>query len=646
MSSKKIIHGVTLLREKDVYFFREGNHTKLYDVFGSHVIEAEGHCGTLFSVWAPNAESVSVVGGFNDWNPASHPLAVRWDSSGIWEGFVPGVGNGELYKYHIVSKINGQVLDKGDPFAFWWETPPRSASCVWDLSGFEWSDDEWLKIRAEKNATKSPQSIYEVHIGSWRRVPDEGNRALSYHELAAMLTDYVVDMGFTHVEFLPVMEHPFYGSWGYQTLGYFAPSSRFGTPHEFMELVDSLHRAGIGVILDWVPSHFPTDAHGLSNFDGTCLYEHADPRKGFHPDWKSGIFNYGRTEIRSFLLSSARFWLDRYHADGLRVDAVASMLYLDYSRNDGEWLPNQYGGKENIEAVDFLRKMNEVLYADFKGIQTTAEESTAWPMVSRPAYLGGLGFGYKWNMGWMHDSLHYFGIDPVYRKYHQNELTFGMWYAYSENFTLPLSHDEVVHGKGSLYGRMPGDAWQKAANLRLLLGWQFGHPGKKLLFMGGEFGQESEWNHDESISWHELDTPSHSGIHHWIKDLAIYYKTHSELWEGDFEQWGFEWIDCGDTDASILSFVRRNRNGNTILCVGNFTPVPRIGYKIGVPSGGYWKEILNSDSERYGGGNWGNFGGIEAINWHIHGHYHALELTLPALAFLILEHSNADIDEQ
>ncbi|MDR1471199.1 MAG: 1,4-alpha-glucan branching protein GlgB [Synergistaceae bacterium] len=642
MSSKKIIHGVTLLREKDVYFFREGNNTKLYEALGSHVIEAEGERGTHFAVWAPNAESVSVIGGFNGWNPVSHPLSVRWDSSGIWEGFVPGVGSGELYKYRIVSKNGGQALEKGDPYAFWWETPPRSASCVWDLSGFGWSDDDWMKGRAAKNGTKAPQSIYEVHIGSWRRVPEEGNRALSYHELATALVDYVVEMGFTHVEFLPVMEHPFYGSWGYQTLGYFAPSSRFGTPHEFMELVNALHRAGIGVILDWVPSHFPTDAYGLASFDGTCLYEHADPRRGFHPDWKSGIFNYGRAETRSFLLSSARFWLGVYHADGLRVDAVASMLYLDYSRGDGEWLPNRYGGKENIEAIDFLRKMNETLYADFGGIQTTAEESTSWPMVSRPAYVGGLGFGYKWNMGWMHDTLHYFGTDPVYRKYHQNELTFSMWYAYSENFTLPLSHDESVHGKGSLYGKMPGDPWQKAANLRLLLGWQFGHPGKKLLFMGGEFGQEGEWNHDESLSWHELGYASHAGIHLWAKDLIRYYRERPELWEGDCEGWGFEWIDCGDTDSSVLSFVRRDSRGKSILCVGNFTPVPRSGYKIGVPEGGYWKEALNSDGARYGGGNWGNFGGLEAINFRIHGREHALRLTLPALSFLMLEHSERD----
>jgi 1,4-alpha-glucan branching enzyme len=631
-----VVHGVTLMKEKDIYFFREGNHTKLYEVLGSHVIEHDGEPGTLFAVWAPNAEHVSVIGDFNWWSDGAHPLAPRWDSSGIWEGFIPGVGQGDLYKYSITTK-NGEVLEKGDPFAFWWETPPRSASCVWNLDGFGWSDGEWMGSRADKSEMKAPQSVYEVHLGSWRHVPEEHNRSLSYHELASELTDYVTEMGFTHVEFMPVMEHPFYGSWGYQTLGYFAPSSRFGTPHEFMELVDALHSAGIGVILDWVPSHFPSDGYGLSNFDGTCLYEHADPRKGYHPDWKSSIFNYGRDEVRSFLLSSARFWMDLYHADGLRVDAVASMLYLDYSRKEGEWIPNRYGGKENIEAIDFLRKMNEILYTDFNGIQTTAEESTSWPMVSRPAYVGGLGFGYKWNMGWMHDTLGYFSLDPIYRKYHQNELTFGMWYAYSENFALPLSHDEVVHGKGSLYGKMPGDAWQKAANLRLLLGWQTGHPGKKLLFMGGEFGQEWEWNHDASLSWHETGNRFHAGIQAWYKDLLHFYKSCPALWEGDYDNWGFEWIDCGDADASVLSFLRRDRRGRTVLCVANLTPVPREGYKVGVPDGAFWKEVLNSDSERYGGSNCGNFGGLEAVPCKIHRREWALDLTLPPLSFTVFE---------
>lgn len=632
-----VMHDISLMGEMDLYLFREGNHTELYNVLGSHVMEVDGIGGTLFSVWAPNAKSVSVIGDFNGWNAASHPLGVRWDGSGIWEGFVPGVGHGNLYKYSIVSHAGDRVQEKGDPFAFWWETPPRSASCVWNLDGFGWADEDWLASRAERNAIRAPQSIYEVHLGSWRHVAEEGGRSLSYHELATKLVAYMLDMGFTHVEFLPVMEHPFYGSWGYQTLGYFAPTSRFGTPHEFMELVDSLHKAGIGVILDWVPSHFPADGYGLANFDGTHLYEHADPRKGYHPDWKSCIFNYGRSEVRSFLLSSAHFWLDRYHADGLRVDAVASMLYLDYSRKEGEWIPNQYGGKENIEAIDFLRKMNEALYADFDGIQTTAEESTSWPMVSRPAYVGGLGFGFKWNMGWMHDTLHYFGMDPIYRKYHQNELTFGMWYAYSENFLLPLSHDEVVHGKGSLYGKMPGDPWQKAANLRLLLGWQVGHPSKNLLFMGGEFGQEHEWNHDNSLSWNELDDPAHYGIRLWVKDLNRCYRGSRAFWEGDYERWGFEWIDCGDADASVLSFIRRDSGGGMLLCVANLTPIPRQGYRVGVPGDGYWREILNSDAERYGGGNWGNMGGLTAEEVSQHGRKWSLNLTLPALSFVVLE---------
>jgi 1,4-alpha-glucan branching enzyme len=629
------------MREKDIYFFREGNHTKLSDILGSHIITVDGESGVLFSVWAPNARSVSVIGDFNGWDTGAHPLAVRWDSSGVWEGFVPGIGHGELYKYNIVSHAGGREMQKGDPYAFWWETPPRSASSVWDLSGFEWSDDDWMKNRSGRNSINGPQSVYEVHLGSWRHVPEDNNRSLSYHELADKLVNYVLDMGFTHVEFLPVMEHPFYGSWGYQTLGYFAPSSRFGTPHEFMELVDALHRAGIAVILDWVPSHFPNDGYGLANFDGTCLFEHADPKKGYHPDWKSGIFNYGRDEVRSFLLSSARFWLDVYHADGLRVDAVASMLYLDYSRNSGEWIPNKYGGKENIEAIDFLRKMNELLYTDFKGIQTTAEESTAWPMVSRPVYVGGLGFGFKWNMGWMHDTLHYFEMNPVFRKYHQNELSFGMWYAYSENFILPISHDEVVHGKGSLYGKMPGDKWQKSANIRLLLGWQCGHPGKKLLFMGSEFGQEGEWNHDDSLSWHELDDPYHSGIQAWVRDLNHFYKDAAAFWAGDFDRWGFEWVDCGDADSSILSFLRRDNEGGVYLCVGNFTPVPRLSYRIGAPFEGFWREVLNSDGIEYGGSNCGNMGGKHTEDISIHGRPYSLDLTLPPLSFSVFQYSRA-----
>jgi 1,4-alpha-glucan branching enzyme len=642
LSAGNVVHGVSLMKEKDIYFFREGNHTKLYEILGSHIMTVDGERGTLFSVWAPNARSVSVIGDFNGWNDGAHPLAVRWDESGVWEGFVPGVGHGDLYKYSIVSHVDGRKMEKGDPFAFWWETPPRSASCVWDLEGFEWDDGEWMAGRRERSAINAPQSVYEVHLGSWRHVPEDGNRSLSYHELADKLVEYVRETGFTHVEFLPVMEHPFYGSWGYQTLGYFAPSSRFGTPQEFMELVDSFHKAGIGVILDWVPSHFPNDGYGLANFDGTCLFEHADPKKGYHPDWKSGIFNYGRNEVRSFLLSSARFWIDRYHSDGLRVDAVASMLYLDYSRKNGEWIPNQYGGKENIEAIEFLRKMNEILYRDFDGIQTTAEESTAWPMVSRPVYVGGLGFGFKWNMGWMHDTLHYMEMSPIFRKYHQNELSFGMWYAYSENFVLPLSHDEVVHGKGSLYGKMPGDRWQKAANLRALIGWQFGHPGKKLLFMGGEFGQVSEWNHDTSLNWHELEDPFHRGILAWVRALNKFYRYTPAFWKGDFERWGFEWIDCSDADSSVFSFLRRDDEGNAFVCVGNFTPVPRLNYKIGVPTGGLWREVLNSDASEFGGSNCGNMGGRTADEIEMHGRPYSLDLTLPPLSFSVFGHEKTN----
>lgn len=632
-----IIHGPSLFTEQDIYLFKEGNHFRLYEKLGSHPMTAEGGEGTYFAVWAPNAERVSVIGDFNGWNQDAHTLALRSDGSGIWEGFILGVGKGRLYKYHIVSKYNNYTVDKGDPFSFFWEISPKTASVVWDLA-YKWGDGEWLKDRPSKNALDSPMSIYEVHLGSWRRVQEENNRSLSYPEMADQLVAYVRDMGFTHVEFLPVMEHPFFGSWGYQAAGYFAPTSRFGTPQEFMYLMDCLHRNGIGVILDWVPSHFPTDEHGLAFFDGTHLYEHADLRKGFHPDWKSFIFNYGRNEIRNFLISNAIFWLDRYHADGLRVDAVASMLYLDYSRRAGEWVPNESGGRENTEAISFLRRFNEMVYTSIADVQTIAEESTSWPQVTRPPYEGGLGFGMKWNMGWMHDTLDFFSKDPIYRKHHQDRLTFGIWYAFSENFVLPLSHDEVVYGKGSLIGKMPGDDPQKFANLRLLLGYMYTHPGKKLLFMGGEFGQRQEWIHDHALEWQLLNHAPHQGVKRWVEDLNRFYRSQPALYEQDFLSEGFEWIHCQDAEKSIISFVRRGRSKKDILLVVcNFTPVPRTNYRVGLPFGGFWKEALNSDAKEYGGSGYGNLGGSEASPVPSHGKYHSLSLNLPPLGILIFK---------
>ena len=628
-----------VLTEQDIYLFREGTHFRAYEKLGAHPVEGAtaggtGTAGTHFSVWAPNAQRVSVVGDFNGWRPDAHPLVPRPDGSGIWSAFVPGVGHGALYKYHIESRNNGYIVQKSDPYAFRCETPPRTASIVWDLS-YEWGDSEWMRNRAARNALDAPMSIYEVHMGSWRRVPHEHNRSLGYRELAHQLGDYVTEMGFTHVEFLPVMEHPFYGSWGYQVTGYFAPTSRYGSPQDFMYLVDHLHQRGIGVILDWVPSHFPSDEHGLAYFDGTHLYEHADPRQGFHPEWNSSIFNYGRAEVRNFLGSSALFWLDRYHVDGLRVDAVASMLYLDYARKPGEWIPNKYGGHENLDAVDFLRTLNLAVYRDHPDTQTIAEESTAWPSVSRPVYLGGLGFGLKWNMGWMHDTLKYFQTDPIYRKYEHNKLTFSLVYAFTENFTLPLSHDEVVHGKGSLVGKMPGDEWQQFANLRLLLGYMWAHVGKKLLFMGGEFGQKREWTHDESLEWHVLQYPLHSGARQWMRDVNHFYRNSPALYRKDFTYEGFQWIDCNDADSSTLSFLRKGQSENeVVLVVCNFTPVPRENFRIGVPRGGYWQERLNSDALEYGGGGIGNFGGVEAAPLPSHGHNHSLTLRLPPLAVL------------
>ena len=625
-----------MLTDHDIYLFREGTHVRAYEKLGAHAINAaEGTEGTHFAVWAPNAASVSVVGDFNSWNPTSHKLEPRWDSSGIWAGFIPGVRPGTVYKYHIISRNGGYTVDKADPYAFFAEKPPRTASVVWDLS-YEWGDGDWMKNRQRANAQDAPWSVYELHLGSWRRVPEEHDRSLSYRELAHAVADYVTEMGFTHVELMPVMEHPFYGSWGYQVTSYFAPTSRYGTPQDFMYFVDYLHRRGIGVILDWVPSHFPSDEHGLAYFDGTHLYEHADPRQGFHPEWNSSIFNYGRAEVRNFLVSNALFWLDNYHIDGLRVDAVASMLYLDYGRKQGEWIPNRFGGHENLDAVEFVKQLNLAVYREHPDVQTIAEESTAWPMVSRPTYLGGLGFGYKWNMGWMHDTLDYLKTDPIHRKYHQNQLTFSIWYAFTENFMLPLSHDEVVHGKGSLLGKMPGDEWQQFANLRMLFGYMWTHPGKKLLFMGCEFGQKREWTHDASLEWHVLQYPLHSGVKQWVRDLNQVYRGLSALYTQDFSTEGFEWVDCNDAQSSTIAYLRKGSNGEMALVVCNFTPVPRDNYQLGVPRGGRWRERLNSDAKEYGGSGIGNMGAIEASPLPAHGRYHSLNLRLPPLAVLVL----------
>ncbi len=633
----RVVSDATLFTEYDTYLFKEGNHALLYEKLGAHLMTFQGSEGTYFAVWAPNAEKVSVAGNFNGWNPNAHQLHGRWDGSGIWEGFIPNIGAGTLYKYHIVSRHNHYQVNKGDPFASQWETPPKTASVVCDLS-YEWKDQTWMANRRKMNALHGPMSIYEVHLGSWRRVPEEGNRSLTYREIADHLARYVKEMGFTHVELLPITEHPFYGSWGYQTVGYFAPTSRYGTPQDLMYLIDHLHQNGIGVILDWVPSHFPSDEHGLVYFDGTHLFEHQDPRKGFHPDWNSYIFNYGRNEVRAFLISSALFWLDKYHVDGLRVDAVASMLYLDYGRKDGEWIPNEFGGRENVEAISFLKKLNESVYEKFPDVHAIAEESTAWPMVSRPTYVGGLGFGMKWMMGWMHDTLDYFRNDPIFRKYHHNRLTFGLWYAFTENYVLPLSHDEVVYGKGSLLGKMPGDEWQRFANLRLLYGFMYAHPGKKLIFMGGEFGQGSEWNHDQSLEWHLLEFAYHRGVQQWIKDLNHLYRSEPALHQLDFSYDGFEWVDTQDWEQCILSFMRKGKTSDDLLLmVYNLTPVMRHNYRVGVPRGGTWKEVLNSDAKSYGGSGQGNFGAVETSPIRAHGKEDSIALTLPPLGVVFLK---------
>jgi len=621
----------SLLTAHDSYLFNEGSHFRLYDKLGAHIITDNGVSGTYFAVWAPDAEAVSVIGEFNGWNKASHRLAPK-AHTGIWEGFFLDVGKGALYKYHIASRFQAYRVDKADPFSLFNEIPPKTASIVWDLD-FAWSDRQWMAARHQINRLDKPMSIYEMHLGSWRRNFADAGRSLSYRELAPELADYLDRLGFTHVEFMPVMDHPFFGSWGYQITGYFAPSGNFGTPQDFMYLIDVLHQRGIGVILDWVPSHFPSDEHGLGFFDGTHLYEHADPRQGYHPEWKSYIFNYGRKEVQSFLISNALFWLDKYHIDGFRVDAVASMLYLDYARKDGEWIPNKYGGRESIDAIDFLRRLNGAVYEHYPDVQTIAEESTDWPMVSRPNHVGGLGFGLKWDMGWMHDTLDYMRKDAIHRRYHQNSLTFRMIYAFHENFVLPLSHDEVVYGKGSLLSKMSGDDWQQFANLRALYGYMYAQPAKKLLFMGGEFAQRSEWAHDGSLDWDLLEYPSHAGVQRWLSDLNRFYRAEPALHEFDCEPTGFEWIDCGDAESSVLSLIRKGKSTPTVvLAVCNFTPVPRAGYRIGAPRGGFWREALNSDATTYGGSGVGNLGGVETEATPLHGRPCSLTVTLPPLS--------------
>ena len=634
MEKHQYIQSHSLLTEFDSDLFKSGKHFKLYEKLGSHLVTHEEQDGTYFAVWAPNAENVQVIGDFNYWNGEGYDLYPRWDGTGIWEGFIPNIGKGTVYKYRIKSNNYGQILEKGDPFAMHWEVPPKTASIVWDLD-YKWKDKKWLKTRQKTNQLNQPFSVYEVHIGSWKR--KENGDSLSYKELAKDLVAYCKDMGYTHVEFLPVTEHPFFGSWGYQVTGYFAPTSRFGTPEDFMAMIDAFQKAEIAVILDWVPSHFPSDAHGLFNFDGTHLYEHSDPRQGYHPDWNSYIFNYGRNEVRAFLISSALFWLDVCHIDGLRVDAVASMLYLDYSRKEGEWIPNQYGGRENLEAISFLKELNEAAYGAVEGIQTIAEESTAWPAVSRPTFLGGLGFGMKWMMGWMHDTLEYFKKDTFYRQYHQNMITFSLNYAFTENFMLPLSHDEVVHGKGPLIDRMPGDEWQRFANLRVLYGYMYSHPGTKLVFMGGEIGQSSEWKHDYSIDWHLLEHEPHKGMQQLTKDLNHLYKSEPALYEHSFSADGFEWIELNDYQNSALSYMRKGKNEeDNIIVVCNFTPVIRESYEIGSP-GGDWEEVFNSDSKEYWGSGVHNEGVIKSTEEPKHGRDHTLSIKLPPLSVVMFK---------
>ena len=634
--SKQDSEGQSLLTDFDVHLFKTGKHFRLYEKLGAHIVTFGRKKGVYFAVWAPNAKAVSVIGNFNGWNDTQTRMNPRWDESGIWEIFVPGLQKGEVYKYAIHSNT-GDYLEKADPCAAYAEVAPKTASIVWPRE-YKWNDKKWLTDRKQLSDKPKPYSVYEMHMGSWRRRAEDGNRSLSYRELADELVTYLKEMHFTHVEFLPVMEHPFFGSWGYQITGYFAPTSRFGNPEEFMMLVDTLHQHNIGVILDWVPSHYPGDEHGIYKFDGTFLYEHADPRKGFHPDWKSYIFNYGRNEVRSFLISNAMFWLDQYHIDGLRVDAVASILYLDYSRKEGEWIPNQYGGNENIEAINFLKEFNETLYANFPDAITIAEESTAWPGVSKPTYLGGLGFGQKWMMGWMHDTLEYFKKEPVHRKYHQNEITFSVMYAFTENFMLPLSHDEVVHGKGSLLGRMPGDEWQRFANLRLLFGYMFTHPGTKLVFMGGEIAQSGEWNHDKSLDWHLLQYTPHAGVKTFMQELNVHYQAEPALYHYSFDPRGFQWIDYSDSENSVMAFQRKSdKKEDLLIVIFNFTPEVRQHYRIGVPFRGKWREIFNTDNLKYGGSGALNINDLPTSPIKYHQQDYSIQLTLPPLGMIVLK---------
>ena len=626
-----------VLTDFDLYLFGEGTHYRAWEKLGSHRVTIGSTIGVHFAVWAPNADRVSVIGDFNAWDGRVHPMR-HLMPNGIWELFIPNLPDGQKYKYEIRTRA-GTILKKSDPFAFAFEVPPQTASVIRDISRYEWRDHDWMTKRpGEKSWLERPMTIYEVHLGSWARVPEEGNRFLTYDEMCHRLVPYVKDMGYTHIELLPVMEHPFSGSWGYQVLGYFAPTSRFGPPEGFKHFVDACHQAGLGVILDWVPGHFPKDEYGLARFDGTALYEHADPRQGEHQDWGTLIFNYGRNEVRNFLLSNALFWLEEYHVDGLRVDAVASMLYLDYSRRAGEWVPNQFGGRENLDAIRFLQQLNSLTHAEHPGTVTAAEESTAWPGVSRPVHLGGLGFTYKWNMGWMHDMLEYVREDPVHRRWHHNKVTFSALYMHTENFILPFSHDEVVHMKGAMLDKMPGDTWQKYATLRTLYGYMYGHPGKKLLFMGGEFGQWREWNHDRSLDWHLLDDPSHAAVRRYVQDLNWHYRAEPSLYQCDFDPSGFRWVDCNDNENSVISIVRFARNSaDYVVMVFNFTPIPRAQYRIGVPEPGWYAERLNSDASLYGGSNVGNGGGVESEAVAAHGFDHSLRIMLPPLACLLFK---------